>query len=133
MSGADKKIKRTKEVQIKKELQKTEDLVFHWAERELDLNQPVDQLLFQLSMNYVWFTNKWASLNLEHKGIIKLLATQNPYLLYHLNEILKKNVKNVMEQKKWVLTESEAKLMMTLALLDDECEIEIIMEQNETV
>ena len=133
MSGADKKIKRTKEVKIKKELKETENLFFHWAERELDLNQPVDQLLFQLNMNYVWFTNKWASLNDEHRGVLKVLFNLNPYLLYHLNEILKKNVKGVVEQKNWKLTEHEAKLMMTLALLDDTCDIEIELGQTENV
>lgn len=125
MSGADKKIKRTKEVKVKKELQETEDFVLNWAEKELDLTLPVDQLLFQLSMNYLWWTNKWTSLNDEHKGILKILFIQTPYLLFHLNEILKKNVKGVIEQKNWKLTEVEAKLMMTLALLDDTCEIEI--------
>jgi hypothetical protein len=133
MSGADKKIKRTKEVKVKKELKETEDLLFHWAEQELDLKLPVDQLLFQLNMNYLWFTNKWSSLNDEHRGVLKVLFNLNPYLLYHLNEILKKNVKGVLEQKNWKLTENEAKLMMTLALLDDTCDVEIELEKKTNV
>ncbi len=126
MSGADKKLKRDKEVKMKKETKQTEELLFHWAERELDLTQPIDQLLFQLSMNYLWWANKWTSLNDEHRGVLKVLFMQNPYILFHLNEILKKNVKGVLEQKKWIMNETETKLMMTLALLDDTCEIEII-------
>lgn len=134
MSNNDRKIKRNKDKILQKEQKQHENFVFNWAERELDLNLPVDQLLFQLSMNFIWWTQKWTSLTDEHRGVLKVLFIQNPYVLYHINEILKKNIdKNQKVNQTWLLTEAEAKLMMTLALLDDTCEIDIQLESIENV